>query len=563
MSELENSTDLIQPISQEGQPAFSAEPYYTAPAEEPAAPPRKKKTGLLIALAIIALLALTAVTFFLVFKDAFSISFNLPFKASSPEKNVIIARIEDDGDAFVPLMNGEFVKIKGDVKQATITADRKNIVVLLNDGSLYVTDKEQAEKTSVADDAIRFSYVRDTGFFYVTEDNLYFRYTFESDESVKLGENLAYSVARDTLSVIYADVDGNIFKMPYDSSDEEKIGTFEYRVSVDVISNDGEVTVWTNSDDSKQTVFLNEGDETLTLGDVDRKSFSTYVTFSKDQNLVVVLNTYGEELWIKQRSQDIVKVKLPAEPYSSTVYTEDGYLRDMNSDKVSSVFILTEADSSHLKNVYNISLDGDKERVLSKVLDAQIAKNTIVYADEDGNLYYAKLKGTEISDEQKIAGDVCAFETSNSGKYIYYGKNYDDDAETMSLYCFKVGKSEPVKVSSDVDGYVYSSGNWGDIYISQNYEGDAVVYVKNPEYIGSSYRMMGTLYTWSYGDDNPTKISDDAIRGSETSGLYNRFDAGSFTFVKYEQVDSDDKIHCTWYYFNGKEAEKFASDIIY
>lgn len=49
------------------------------------------------------------------------------------ENTAIIAKISEDGTAYIPMMDGTVIAIKGDVVDARITADRKTIVVLEKD----------------------------------------------------------------------------------------------------------------------------------------------------------------------------------------------------------------------------------------------------------------------------------------------------------------------------------------------------------------------------------------------------------------------------------------------
>lgn len=86
----------------------------------------------------------------------------------SVRTTMIRAYTDEDGDAYIPLMDGTCVTIHDDTTGAILTPDWARIVVLLKDSSLYYTDVEQNEKIQVSDKAavIKYDDVKSDGFFF-------------------------------------------------------------------------------------------------------------------------------------------------------------------------------------------------------------------------------------------------------------------------------------------------------------------------------------------------------------------------------------------------------------
>ena len=135
---------------------FNTEPF--APAEATTIKKKSKKIPMLIGIvAAVAVLVVLLCVF---------------IGASSAEPRYVAAKYDEDGTAYLLLEDGKCITINDDVCQAVITADRKNVMVVLEDGTLYVTDKDQSKKTVVAENVKGLFGLRDEGFFYDDVDNI-------------------------------------------------------------------------------------------------------------------------------------------------------------------------------------------------------------------------------------------------------------------------------------------------------------------------------------------------------------------------------------------------------
>lgn len=476
--------------------------------------------------------------------------------------DVINAKITDDGTAYIPLFDGTGITINDEVKSAVLSKDRKHLVVLLLDGSLYVTDPQQSSKKIIAENA-KYIVVRNEGLLYKDKDDILYRVMFDDYTSVKIGTDVAALTAQDTISILYATGDGDIYTMAATSSVGTKVGSFDDTVELEAVSNDGQISVWVNKNDNEITIYLNEGDNRATLGKLETRNNYTYASFSEDQKMAVVTNTESDRMWIKAAGADPVEAKLPHIVKNGSVFTGNGNLLDATADEVKSLYISTESDSGN--NLYNITLAGDRERVLSKIKYYTIFNENIVYKDIENNLICGIINGTEVEDERKIASDVDVFEVTDNGKFIYYTKDYEEDNDFATLYCYKLGEEEPIKVASEVGCFsgVDDYGVMGWTYNTYSTDGATVFYFVDLETVGDTYSEHGTLKKWTYGQDNSTKIASEVLTYSVNDSLSSgEVEKDSFMFLKYSSTGEDEKIYANWMYYNGTDTVKIASDII-
>ena len=516
-----------------------------------AAPGKTKSRKLPLIIAIIAIVAVLAVAAVLIFTGIISFGGS----ASSSELTGISAKIDEDGNAYIPLLDGTCITIKDEVLSAGITADRKHVVVVLADGTLYVTDKNLSSKTQISTDCDHLSAIRNDGFIYWDTNDIAYRVVFEDNSSVELGHDVALIAAKNSISVLYATDEGGVFTLASNSTNSNKVGSYTSSIELEAISDDAQLSVWvTSENDNVQTIVLNDGEDREILGEVDYKYNYTYVNTTDDQGLWIITNLYSEYIWIKYPGQDTVKAKLGSDCYSSLVYGSTGLLSGMKAKDVDCVYVSTDADTGC--NVYSITTDGDRERILSKIYSYRIIDDGIIYTDEDNSLYIAELDGTSIADESKIASDVDSFEVSENGKYVYYMRNCDDGVG--ALYCYKVGSSEPVKVASEV-----ACSSYGSMYTTISADGASVFYFKDMEKIADTYTYQGTLMLWNYSKEEASKISSDVVNYSVSSGLSSgEVNPKGYLFMKYGSVTADGDILVNWMFSDGSDTTKMATDVI-
>lgn len=520
-------------------------------AGSPGIPPKKKssKKGLVIGITAAACILILVICALLIMKLVFPGS-------SGSEPYIITAMMQEDGTAYIPLCNGKVIKINEDVQMAQLTADRKHIAVLLEDGSLYVTDPKLSKKHTVGEKVLKFT-IRNGGLVYQDKADTLYRVSFRDCTAVKIGTGSDYILAPDSLSVLFASQASSICSMAYNGSEPVKLGTYKHSAALQSISNDGKTAVWTDGGNS-QVIYFSENNELTELGTVPSEYDYTSVIKTRDQMMLAITNTAYNRMWLKSPNRKPLEIKLPDNLASSLLFTSDGYFSDSNIEDVESLYIATEG--SRGSDIYHIALNGDQERVLSHVDSFHITDGCIIYTDAQQNLMYGKLDGNNLKYEEKIAGDVDYMIPADGNQYIYFTKDLEDD--TANLYCYKLGSNEPKKVSSDISCWGI---DWGFAwpYLSFSADGDTVYFFQDVEEIGDTYVDCGTLFKWSYGSESTQKISGDVLTFTPYSGRLHGVIEEQFMFEKYSSHDDHENIFVNWIYFDGSDTEKMASDVIH
>ena len=486
------------------------QPYQAEP------PKRKRRRWIYIAAAALAL-ALAAVGAILVLPKL------LGGSSSADEwglKNAYVA--SDKSVAYIALPGGETIKVKGDgIVRASVSADSKRVAVLLDDGTLYVADKNLQNKWTVADDAKAY-YLGDDAVIYRDKDGRYHRATFKNKEVLDLPKEISNTYIRTShgrVTMAYEGKNDGLYVLPDGAEEWSKLGSDLYDICG--VSEDGKTVVWISRKNGQRTLYLTENEEKFTLGELSSSPI-VFAQFSKDQKLTVVYTRSSDEtrIWIKARGKDAESVKISGS--LSSIVSNAGRIAKCNASQINYLFVTVSSGST--SSLYRISLSGEKEKVLSKVKDIQYDNGAVAYTDEDGDLYVAKMGKKELGEPKKLAGDVEEFGLQGEGKYLYYLR---DDV----LYGYKIGAREPVKVASDVEGGLISD------------DGKTVCIYKD------GTRDAGyTLYLWKFGDKTPTKFASDAtVILVEDSGA-----------VYYRHIDG--KTYDLMYY-TGKESRKIGTEL--
>ena len=516
------------------------------------APAKKKKQIILIACA--AALLLAAVLAFLLLNGRFS-------GRNAVELNPIGAKYSEDGSAYIILPeDGSCIVIDGEIMFAGITADRKHVVVMQEDGTLYVTNKKLSKKTVIADNAERIYGFRNDGFIYMNKNMGEFRVLFSDNIPLKLDTNTDFLSATNTLSLAYVTQEGEIYTLSADSNEGVRISSNAQDVELLDISDDGRTAFWSALVNGTPTLYLAENGIKEKLGELDSSSYTvySYAQFSKDSELATLASWYSDSMWIKKAGEAAVKVKLGsncARPYY--ICTESGPIDRTKASKISSLYVSASSDEG--MNLFYISSDGSRERILSGVDDYVIANGTIFYTDVDQNLYCGKLNKASISGEKRIASEVYCFSAAQNGKYIYYMKDCADGFG--DLFCFKTGSDSAQKIGSDVAYYETGYGyGWTCLHFSP--DGGTVLYYIDTEIIPGTSSYNSSLMMWSYGDKAGVKIADDVIANSVSSARSTGdFDPKGFVFSKYSRTDSNNNLFVDWIYYDGKTMTRLAADV--
>ena len=483
-------------------------------------------------------------------------------------KMEIGARYDCDGNAYIPLMSGKAVKIDDDVAEAELTPDHTRIVVRTKDGVLYYTDTDQVKKTEITDKVYYTTYVRDEGVLYKDSDGDYHRYLFADGSDVNVGE-FDTSMLSETGFNFAFKIGSSICILPENSNRMEEVGKSEGDCDLAYLSDDGRTVYWNDYKDYENTVFISVNGEKTKIGTFETASshYPAAVTYNKNHKFAVVTNLSADILFVVPSHGELFKVKLSGRLASNAVFTKTGPLSEDTSAAFFGIYVYVEGSDED--NLYYIDANGEREKVLSGIGMYEIYDNSICFVDEDDNLRTAKLAEETLSKEEKITGhvDILNYSTRiHNGGYVFFIKDYDDADMTGTLYAYKIG-SDPIRIASEVTCDKFGSSGMGYIWGWYGSDGKTIYYYKDfthsDDVDGEYPSNCAVLYKYTYGDSEPTRIASDVMINTIDSGdIFGVLDNKSFIYLKYSSI-KDGKVIGDWYYYNGKESVRMASDIIY
>ena len=484
-------------------------------------------------------------------------------KFTSSDKTIAVALsayCDEDGVAYIPLMDGSIRKIDDDVSQAYITPDRKRIIVIKKDGTVYYTysNAQEEVKVTVADNGQDIHCVEDEGLIYEDSEQEYHRYLFSDSSDVNLGALglLDFLVSEQNFNIAFSDESG-VYYLGENSQEKEKLANYDYDCSIFFVSDDGDLVYWIDYDGEMSIVYAYMNGEKTKIGTLE--SSYPHIIQNKIQKYAVIYDYESENMILVSEKEEPINVKLGNKLYDGRIYNQTGFFSEDSSSSFKGIYInILNDDSKNTFNIYYIDKQGEREKILSDVKYSAVYDGFLYYVDEDDNLKQSKISGMKLSEEKKITGDVEA-PMYFCNKYFYFLKDISEKDSTGILYVYKPG-SDPDKIDSEVLN--------GSTIISN--DGKTIYYYKNVDTIDdiSGIRKYGDLYRYTYGAKNSEKISSDVIIGTVESGIfgmngnlpYSRINNKSFVYQKYSYVKKG-KMISDWYYFDGAKSEIMASDI--
>ena len=250
-----------------------------------------------------------------------------------------------------------------------------------------------------------------------------------------------------------------------------------------------------------------------------------------------------------------MKAKLGGTLSSAALYTKDGRLDESTGDADGLYALVKASDSS---SAYFITLDGDREKIVSDIRAFQIANGKICYLTTDKDLYLADIDGAQATDAVKLAGEVVDFDIAADGETVYYVKNFEEKEKSASLYRYSVAQGEAEKLSSDA----YTLGFWGLYYsyYSLSSDGKTVFFFEQMQSIGDTYSTSGVLKCATVGSE-PVQVSTDIMVSLESGLLNGSIDPKHVMLEKYISLDEEKNILVNWMYFDGTQAQALAKEI--
>ena len=205
-------------------------------------------------------------------------------------------------------------------------------------------------------------------------------------------------------------------------------------------------------------------------------------------------------------------------------------------------------------SLYRITLDGDKERLLTDVWLNDIKNGRLIYTDNDETLYTAEAAAANI-EETKISGSVDQVRMASNGQYVYFTKNAEGGEATLCVY--NVAKDSVQKIGSCANARIRVSTDGTEVY-----------FFKDTETVDGKYVSYGELYRWTYSEKGAesVKLASDVLTDSLTSFLESdEIDKNNFTFDRFNGIvtkDGEEKISYDLMRFRGGEVEREQSELI-
>lgn len=387
-------------------------------------------------------------------------------------------------------------------------------------------------------------------FQYSTQHNL-FRYTFDDEQSMEVDAYENIIIAEEDLTIAYT-TDVGIYLLKETEDTAQKIqGQKHDGITLISLADQGNILVWSdnirNTDSFFAEVYVANKGDINSLGKMEME----YSSFSIN---AILLNSKKEILCVSDSSEDVLygtvngtsaekfSVKGSILPYGC--YSQYGLLTSDIDKKINGFYTIIEANYD--RDLFYVSLDGERERLLSDVEEiVGLVNGKIYYIKSDGsseNLYCAIISEDEIKNEERIAKNIDYVRICEDGR-LYYLKDYDYYNGMGTLYTIS-SKGEEEKIATDVYWFI------------DDVDGKAMYYADSEE-IGYGYYGYGTLY---YGDK---KIQADVL----TYITFSEDNMKQMGLLQYDYIKENDDgtstIMCNLCYYDGKKAERIASDVIY
>ena len=552
-------------------------PETTEPAPEA---PKKKKKG-----KAIAIIAIIAAALLVLGALIGGICYFVSSANGLNETEAVYAYVDSDGTAYLCYADGKCIEIGPGVYDAVLTPDGKKVVVVEENGTVYCTDVNLSEETEILennysknDDAwVDIAVTNRFVLIYVEETNnayetaTVYRYEFKSDKLLELceeRENLTtgedYDVEWTTsygsyyvnnVAFVKAE-NGKIKVLAPDSDEFEEIAKYNNNVSFCGISTDGRTVSWVEYTDNKYElkIYVDGEVETAISKNSNEASYVYFDMTCSPKNDVFVID--GENTVVLVKDGEIETVSVSGDVNYYSIYTTNGVLleKDTKANKADGIYISVETSDGKSMELYLVTFDGDKDRLVRYARYWSVVDETLVYIDTNDTLYCADIdvKAGELGDKDKISSEVKNFTLcEGNADYIYYLKNYSEEAETADLYVYDKKQENSEKIKSSVYAY-----GWR---VSE--DGRSVYYFTDVAVEAESLVKYGTLNVYNVADGESEKISKNVIVYSVTSNkLSGELDPDSIWFRKYSALTKGSYTFGVVYY-DGKETETVVKEI--
>lgn len=459
------------------------------------------------------------------------------FINKTPQEFLPSLIITDDGTAYIPpIINGTASIIEGEVLNAVFSPDRQKIAVLNQDGSLYITDTQQSFQTAVALNCHSLLAVTNEGILYQDKKKVCHRYLFSDGSNLSLGKIADYKLSPNQFYMAYADKKGNVYLLPADSDESQKIGAYTKTVSIVTLLDDGTCLYVSNLKKNANLILSENGNSTI-LTELGKELFVIY-DYDEETASLIIAPFPNDYAYLKTAEREVQKIDCPGIPFSSLYQTSSGiYMKEVWSD-----------------DLYWLDRDSlTSKLVASSIKHYSFQNDTLYYITASGDFYEAVIDGPALTAQKKIDSQVQTFSCTPSGDYVYYLKDYSEAENEGDLYLYRPA-SVPAKIDSKVsnEDFCFSTDEKYIYYYSE-----ASSY-KTAAQTGDTPSSLRTLRCFNIDTQEKKTISTNAVPQTLTSGLASgAIDSNSFIWQKCS-VDNWYGTYYRWVYYDGSKIDIFA-----
>lgn len=493
--------------------------------------------------------------------------FNIYMEARFPEQNSTVG--------YLPLDNGDCVKIQadGEISNATISPNRKYLLVRKNNGELYVTDIQQKSKKVItqncassrvypSNEAVSFQ-------VNVKDEEHLMRYTFADGKLTDLGATTAGRISSQRTAIVGMCGGDMCLLLPGSEEPLRYPGVGNDEIRFQGLSDDGSTVIWTEETDQflmHNLYTLGADGQAQLVGPLKIRGL-VYTDFSKDNQLCLVASQEVEHMYLKDASGQWRYIELPGDLKNETSVfeTDAGPLDQANAADIHYFYMRCG------NQLCAVSTDGTVTVMRTSVRDFDIVDGMLYYSDVQKNIYAASLNGTEVSDDVQLLSGMDTFAVSPGGQYLYGMYVHSDDEKVRSLSVYPLHEENPEET-------VLSETVYADAHVYLSADEECAFYIQDIEKAGESSNYMGTLMMYRADTKETTVIDQDVYKNTMVNGReqtvlseYGHSLAGVGSFLSlhgslmYKKKPEADTTGYRnhWYYYNGSECVLMAEDLYF
>ena len=387
------------------------------------------------------------------------------------------------GEAYIPpYIYGDTVVLKGAIINAAITPDKKNIVVLEADGTLFLSDSTGKRTKTITGKAFALLAIHDKGFFYEDLKGRIHRYLFADGTDLAVGKShgdpqgFNYVIADNELTIAIGGKRHKIYVLTPDMSEAKAVASYKGKLELRAVSNDGDTIVYADSLEDGPNLKLYCDKETTILESIPGRWYlSSFISagFNQDDNILFITWPYEFFSFVKRGSEEPQKIDMS---FDSSIFTGEGNITHLPQEQIDQFYV----QDCWKNTLHSISADGTSTCILDDpIRNFFIKQNTLYYITDNGDCYIATIDETTVSDAKLFAQNATSrLYITEDGYYIYYFSEDDGDeashsSDYQTLYRYSVQEDACTQIDTNVNcntfKLIYSSaydiaGSHGFVY---------------------------------------------------------------------------------------------------